>query len=103
MKYSGQFTIDPLSQPILSALLSSEPSARKRSAAVTSYAELGCVFLKLVQSGAIATKISSPTLIPVGGESAAHQGPATDQLTNQLLDGIFSDFSFSSSDQQGTT
>ena len=103
MKYSGQFTIDSLSQPNLSALLASEPSARKRSAAVASYAELGCVFLKLLQSGAIAAKISSPPLIRVSGETAFHENPATDQITNQLLDNIFGDFSFSSSDLKDTT
>ncbi len=100
MKFRGQYTINSSIHPLLSELLASEPSAKKRSAAIAWFAEFGCTLHKLARDGQVdaigAGLITNLAPSRVGPQ----QVPAAEELTAQLLDNAVGGFSFSSTDLQ---
>lgn len=101
MRLRGQYTINSSTQPLLSEFLASEPSAKKRSAAIIMFAELGCTVHKLARDGRPDATIAAliANLLP-SRVTPQQQLPAGEALTAQLLENAIDEFSFSSTDLQ---
>ncbi|WP_154671390.1 hypothetical protein [Paraburkholderia mimosarum] len=102
MKYRGQYTVNSSMHPLLCEFLASESSAKKRSAAITWFAEFGCALHKLARDGRLDASGAALIANLVPSQVILQQLPAGEELTNQLLENAIGGFSFSSMDLQDT-